>query len=67
MRKDDREEDWDLEPQMTPRVFWLVFFFCFLLLLLLVGLELKLRLDLCPVEFAERDESKLIVFGGKVC
>jgi len=58
MRKDEREEERELEPQAMPRVFWVVVFF---LLRLLEGLEeseLKLRFDL-DLELAE---SKLIVY-----
>lgn len=60
--KEEREEERELAPQETPRVFWLVLF-VFLLLLLLELLELKLRLDFWPDELAERDEFKLISGG----
>lgn len=61
LRKEEREEERELEPQAMPRVFWLLFDFLlllsFLLLVLFELLELKLRFD-----FADREESKLILF-----
>lgn len=73
-KEEEREEESELAPQATPRVFWLIFFFLLLSLLLLERFEevellllLKLRLDLWPPdEFAERDKSELI-FLEKVC
>lgn len=61
-----RNEERELAPQATPRVFWLASFFCFLVLVLERDVEepeSKLRLDLWP---EERDESKLIVEEDRV-
>lgn len=57
-----KEEERELAPQATPRVFWFVFFFL-LALLVLEELELRILFDLEP-EFADRDESKLIFLVG---
>lgn len=61
-RKEEREEEREFEPQATPRVFWLVVFF-FFLQLSVERLEDE-ELQKFRFEFAERDESKLIVFSG---
>jgi hypothetical protein len=58
--KEEREEERELEPQATPRVFWSVFFFLLLLLEGFEEAELALKLLLPPDELAERDELKLI-------
>lgn len=60
---DLREDEMELAPHATPRVFWLIRFFLFPPLLEgLDGDELsRIRLDLWPEEFAERDEPELMI------
>ena len=62
LRKEEREDDRELEPQAMPRVFWFpVFLFFPLLLEGFEEVEFRLLFDLSP-ELAERDELRLIFF-----
>ena len=65
--KEERDEERELEPQATPRVFWLVFFF------LLEGFEfefeeaeLRLLLKLLLADLSERVDSMLIFLWRNV-
>lgn len=60
--REEREDELELAPHATPRVFWSIRFF--LLAPLLEGLDgeelSRIRLDLWAEELAERDEPEFI-------
>lgn len=62
LREEEREDEMELAPHATPRVFWLIRFF--LLPPILEGFDgdelSRIRLDLRPEEFAERGDSELM-------